>query len=564
MNITKILDNYGTCIDIEVERENNPPLRLLGTGGKNREFAILPKENLGDFLPVFIGHGLGYAYEELSRQYPHIPIAVMDKELDIQAIFPITQRGVKHLIINNNDLDTAMQKLTKWQEKHGGKPLYPIVHPFYQRIDKDFYSIVKQKVEASKQFNFWEKIRQPRFQNKTIRLLLISSRYFLFGEVHEACKRLGIDCLHLQLANDSMGTNEFIKELLKNIATFKPDAVLTLNHSGIDREGVLTHLLERMEIPLISWFVDNPHLVLYEYSGLNSPWLHIFTWDKDNIPSLKEKGFENVHYLPLGTDPERFHPRNKNAHTPASWKSEVSFVGNSMLDKVEKRWEACDFQHELDDEFFAAGKDFAHDSERIISEFISGKVQTDYPQLYAFHNSLEDLEKKLAFEAGLTWEATRYYRLSCVEQLLDFNPMIVGDDGWKTFFANEKRPWRWHEPIPYYSHLPNFYPQSIINFNSTSMQMKGATNQRILDAPAAGAFVLTDWREQMDDLFEENEEVICYRHLDEIPDLIKFYLKNDTAREKIVTAARKRVLTCHTWDNRVEEIVRVMRIQYGH
>lgn len=565
MNITKILDDYGTCIDVEVMRDALSPLRLLGSGGKNRELGIVPKENLDKFLPVLLGYGMGHAYEELCRQYPHIPIAIIDKETPIQKISPITLHSVKHIHIND-DMGSTMQKLTQWQEQYKSKPLYPIINPFYQRLDKDFYGKLKQAIETKQAtpplFDFWEKVRQPRFQKRETRLLLISSRYFLFGEVSDACKRLGIECFHLQLANDEMGTNEFITQLLEQIVRLKPDAVLTLNHSGIDREGILTRLLERMEIPLISWFLDNPHLVLYEYAGLNSPWLHIFTWDKDNIPSLKAKGFENVYYLPLGTDTERFHPRNKNVTTPAAWRADISFVGNSMLHKVEKRWEACDFPSKLENDFFAAGRDFVHNPERIMSEFMTENVQADYPKLYAFYTSLQDLEKKLAFEASLTWETTRYYRSSCVEQIMDYNPLIVGDDGWKTHFALEKKTWQWHSPIPYYTHLPNFYPKSTINFNCTSMQMKGATNQRILDVPATGAFVLTDWREQMDLLFEENKEVICYRELGEIPDLVRFYLKNDTAREKIVTAARERVLACHTWDNRVEEIVRVMRLQY--
>ena len=74
-----------------------------------------------------------------------------------------------------------------------------------------------------------------------------------------------------------MGCAEFVEELLRAVVEFKPDFVFTVNHLGVDREGVLIDLLARLELPLASWFVDNPHLILYVYDRLNSPWTSIFT-----------------------------------------------------------------------------------------------------------------------------------------------------------------------------------------------------------------------------------------------------------------------------------------------
>jgi len=322
-------------------------------------------------------------------------------------------------------------------------------------------------------------------------------------------------------------------------------------------------LLEKLQLPFISWFVDNPHLVLSAYTGLVSPWLNIFTWDKDTIPSLKAQGFENTYYLPLGTDPIRFHPRNKEVKFPKEWKSDVSFVGHSMLEKVEKRWEKSHFPQKYFKDFLSLGADFSKNDEKSIITFIENQTNPKYGDLIEFYKGIKAQEEKLAFETGMTWEATRVYRLECVKQLLDFHPLVVGDDGWKTLLSQEGKSWRWHCAIFYYTELPHFYPHSKINFNCTSMQMKGASNQRILDVPAAGAFVITDWREQMEPMFDEGTEVICFREKEEIPDLIRYYLKHDTERENIALAARKRVLACHTWDKRVEEIVRVMREKYG-
>lgn len=176
------------------------------------------------------------------------------------------------------------------------------------RLDRAWYGSLRKHLEASRKFDFWGKARQPRFRDDMPRLLLITSRYFLVGEVAAACGRIGVRQRTLTLESDEISSEDFVKSLLREALEFRPDAVLTLNHLGVDREGVLTELLAKLELPLVSWFVDNPHLVLHLYRGLSSPWMAIFTWDRDNIDSLRKQGFSHVFHLPLGTDPTRFRP----------------------------------------------------------------------------------------------------------------------------------------------------------------------------------------------------------------------------------------------------------------
>ncbi len=536
---------------------------MLGNGGKNRELAILPKDfDQTKHLAVFLGYGMGIAFAEFRRRYPAAPLAIVDKEQDIlEALNFSCPKDV--LLISEHDKKEAITKLTKWQEKNQKKALYPVINPFYQRLDREYYGFLREHAAASQKFNFWDKAKYAKFQSSSPKLLLISSKYFLMGEVETACKNLKLEYRHIQLGNDEIAHSEFVRQLLEEIVSFKPDALITLNHLGVDREGVLMDLINKLELPFISWFVDNPHLILYSYEGLTSPFLHIFTWDFDNVPSLKAKGFNNVYYLPLGTDAERFNPKNKEKLIAPAWKSPVSFVGNSMIDKVQKRLDACNLPTHLYADFFALAKDFISSPKRIAEKFILDDGKQLFPALIKHYQEQFDTEEKLAFETGMTWEATRVYRLECVKQTLDFNPLLVGDHGWNVFLEKEKRPWRWHTPINYYDQLPYFYPHSTINFNCTSMQMKGASNQRILDVPATGSFVITDYREQMENMFDIGEEIICYKNNEEIPDLIRYYLNHGKEREAIVRKGRERVLKCHTWTHRMSEILSVMKEWYG-
>jgi len=89
--------------------------------------------------------------------------------------------------------------------------------------------------------------------------------------------------------------------------------------------------------------------------------------------------------------------------------------------------------------------------------------------------------------------------------------------------------------------------------------MRNAVNQRVFDVPAAGKFLLTDYKSQLEALMDVGKEVVCYREKEEIPELARFYLTHDSLREKIAQRGRKRVLADHTYTRRVAELCAHMR-----
>ncbi len=535
--------------------------RLLGRSGAETELRPA-REYLASSrgLPVVIGVGMGNALTLLVESGCG-PVAVVDREGAIQDLTRARERlgsmpGVTW--IDEPSVEGALKELTRWQETNGGAPLIPIVHPIYLRLRPGHYLAVRESCRASNRYDFWSRARYPKFTAWPPRLLLLSSKYFLMGEIEAACRRMSVPHRFIDIGDKEQGRTEFVEMLLSSVVEFRPDFVLTINHLGVDREGVLADLLSRLELPLVSWFVDNPHLILSHYQGLNSPLTAIFTWDRDNIPSLKAQGFVSVEYLPLAADVERFRPPKAR---PAShpWRARISFVGNSMLSKVAHRLKGARAPRPLVLAYRQVAQAFAESAARSVREFLAA----EYPDLHALYEALPSLEQRLAYEALLTWEATRRYRLSCVERIMPFEPLIVGDRHWRTALKGRQEPWRWHPELSYYSDLPGFYPLSEINFNCTSKQMKGAVNQRVFDVPACGGFVLSDYREQMEGLFELGREAVCYRDPEEIPELVRFYLGNPAAREKIARAGRERVLREHSYDLRLNSLMDAVRRLFG-
>ena len=229
-----------------------------------------------------------------------------------------------------------------------------------------------------------------------------------------------------------------------------------------------------------------------------------------------------------------------------------------MLYKVGGRLKSAHFPREMTLAFQEIARAFIHSKERSVRDFLA----SDFPEISARYETLASNEDKLAYETAITWQATRLYRNALVARLLPFHPTIVGDTGWRIEFRNERDQPRYLPELNYYSELPVFYTCQDISFNCTSQQMKGAVNQRIFDCPAAGGFVLTDWREQMEALFTP-KEMVCYHEADEIADLVRFYLDNGKERQRFAAKARKRVLACHTWAHRLKALIAHMREVYA-
>ncbi|MDR2503304.1 MAG: glycosyltransferase [Deltaproteobacteria bacterium] len=519
-------------------------------------------------LPVLLGSGVGYALADLLDRLEaalgeEYTLAVVDKEEDLLAASGLRQTHAhkKNILwVNAPDAEKALKTLHQWQLGHKGLPFRCLAHPAYQRLDRAYYGEIRRSLEASARINFWEKTRYAKFKGDAPRILLITSGYFLIGELEAACRRLNLDYLLLELPEGETAAGMFMEQLLQAIIHFRPDFALTINHLGVDREGVLLDLLERMELPLASWFVDNPHLILYRYTNVFSPWCVLFSWDEDNIESLRARGFAHAHYLPLGTDHTRFVPQSPAAqqkYACRQWNCRVSFVGNSMLHKVAGRLRNADPPADLRARYPEIAAAFALSQERSVIHF----MEQNYPELLPSWHSLDTPERQLSYETLITWEATRRYRLEQVQAILPFEPLIAGDNGWLSLLPNKN--WRYHPELSYYADLPHFYPFSQVNFNCTSQQMKGAVNQRVFDVPAAAAFLITDWRAQMEKLFEPGKEVICYRSPEEAADLIAYYLDHPEKKQAIIRAARRRVLAEHGYERRLQAIITAMRALYA-
>jgi spore maturation protein CgeB len=513
----------------------------------------------GDSIIVVLGAGFFYHISELIKRIPDDRVVILmerDGEIFRAALKTVDLKDILsrdnlYLFVGREPAG-AVRFITGIQLNNSFKRISFLSHQPSIQTFPEFYQEIINRFVASDKLNIFDRLRYKKFCHEKLRVLLLTTQYFLMGEIISAMERLNIKYRLITIEQDELGCQEFIEEIIKDILDFRPDFLLTINHLGMDREGVLAQFLTRIEMPFASWYVDNPNLIIKRYEKNVTPYCAMFLWDKDNLSDMRNIGFEHLFYMPLGVDERRFCPIKNEVNPMPHLASDVAFVGNSMVKKVRDTLMKTEVNGGLKSLFKDIAKDYMESEERRIEEIIELK----YPGLYDDFQKLGDVNRT-NYEAAVSWEATKIYRLERIKRLLPFKPLIVGDPHWPELI--DVSLFRYHRELAYYNELPCLYNVATINFNATSRQMKGAVNQRVFDVPACMAFLLTDYQEQMDELFIVGEEVICYKEPDEIGELIKYYLNHESERKQIAEKGYKRVIRDHTYVSRVTGMVETMR-----
>jgi spore maturation protein CgeB len=82
-----------------------------------------------------------------------------------------------------------------------------------------------------------------------------------------------------------------------------------------------------------------------------------------------------------------------------------------------------------------------------------------------------------------------------------------------------------------------------------------ANNCRLYEATGMGALLVTDWKENLHEMFEPGREVVAYHSPEECAELVQYYLRHDAERQAIAHAGQRRTLQEHTYVRRVRELV---------
>jgi spore maturation protein CgeB len=101
--------------------------------------------------------------------------------------------------------------------------------------------------------------------------------------------------------------------------------------------------------------------------------------------------------------------------------------------------------------------------------------------------------------------------------------------------------------------------RSKITLNShIDMAGREAGNVRLFEATGVGAFLLTDFKDNLHTLFDPDREIAVWRSIGDCVAGIERYLADDTSRAAIAKAGQDRTMTTHTYRQRTREIMEIV------
>lgn len=100
----------------------------------------------------------------------------------------------------------------------------------------------------------------------------------------------------------------------------------------------------------------------------------------------------------------------------------------------------------------------------------------------------------------------------------------------------------------------------VLNVSAWENDESACLNLRILDVPACGSLLLTDYAAGIDEYLRPDHEVVIAHSPEEMRDKARYYLAHDAQREKIAVAGWERVQKMETYAQKMRRMISLCQI----
>jgi len=176
-----------------------------------------------------------------------------------------------------------------------------------------------------------------------------------------------------------------------------------------------------------------------------------------------------------------------------------------------------------------------------------------------YHAFKEEYKTKLLYVANRWGDVnTKYGTRKTIEYAIRNNiPIDVYGYGWDNHLIDDKKNWYKGKQIKN-SELKYYYSSADIVLNDTREDMieAGFISNRIFDASACGAFIISDYIKEIEEIYGDN--IVMYKNEKEFVELINYYINNKEERIKKAKKAQEITLSRFSSQKVLKEMVSVI------
>ncbi len=212
---------------------------------------------------------------------------------------------------------------------------------------------------------------------------------------------------------------------------------------------------------------------------------------------------------------------------------------------------------------FVAPWDYLFFKDRYIVDFFREKLQLNahllplacYPKWHR-KVALSPEEQEIYGCEITTAGGFYYYRTKFLEHFLQYQMKIWGPPP-SNFIKSPVLKFAQGRYVGELEKAKAFNGAAIVLNNMHYAEIMGV-NQRVFDACGCGAFQIVDASPVMADYFIPGKELVCFRNLKELQELIPYYLNRPQERAEIAQAGYQRAHREHTFQHRLEKMLHII------
>ena len=399
--------------------------------------------------------------------------------------------------------------------------------------------------------------------------------FYRYNSVYEpdmlsAFKQAGLNVIEIdrEITDKDITDRERIRLVSDAIEAHKPVFVY-----GVNYYPAISEVCRIYNVIYVSQTVDSPVFTLFDRSLLNKT-NRILLFDRAQYDLFSSFNKDGVIHMPLASAVERFDKviSSINADDRRQFTGDIAFVGSTYREKdpylkliglseytkgyVEALIEASlkvygyyPVKDALEDKVIsdikmAAGNDFPH-IEEAVTNMDAYAVSHRY---IGSHLAVIERERTL----NLLSEPFNVHLYTKSDTSV-FPEAITSDPNDKNVTFNDTDPSLTrktglyiHPGINTLTEMPKVFNLSKINLNMTMRPIETGLPLRCFDILGCGGFLMTNYQEELNDMFVIGQDLEAYSSLDELIDKCDYYLSHDDERAAIAHSGYEKVRAAHT------------------
>ncbi len=280
-------------------------------------------------------------------------------------------------------------------------------------------------------------------------------------------------------------------------------------------------------IPYIAWIYDGEDMGTY-HTNLLYDTNYIFTFDSAMVERLKAKGVKNLWYQPMGVNATRLAGMKYDKADAAKYNHDISFIANLYQNKGSlDQLEFSDYYRGYLEAVVKAQVQINFSSllEELMTPELVAIIEEQMPQMDPRYT----LTCRESIRNLIATTVTKRERFEVMKELSErFDVSLY------TYSNTNSLPKVKNLGVAdYFKVMPKVFRYSKINLNITHRMIFTGIPLRIMDILGTGGFLMTDYQQDMEQVFADGEHLAVYYSTEDLIEKTAFYLEHPEERKRI-------------------------------